>query len=163
MIIRPATTADHAAIAELTTAAFGGPDGGEANIVAGVRAERRVVAELVAEDDGEIIGHVLFSRMTADPAKAVAALGPLSAAPARQNQGIGSALAQSGIEACRAAGMDAVVVLGHPPYYPRFGFSREAAAKLNSPYAHLPAFMAMTLTPGALDEPMTVAYPAAFG
>jgi putative acetyltransferase len=59
--------------------------------------------------------------------------------------------------------MEAVVVLGHPPYYPRFGFSAQAAAKIASPFAGRPAFMAMALTPGALDAPIRVDYPAAFG
>jgi putative acetyltransferase len=161
--LRPATTADHAAIGAITTAAFGGPAGGEAAIIEGVRAEGRVLAELVAEQGGEIIGHVLFSRMTADSPKAVAALGPVSAAPLAQGQGVGSALIRAGLEACRAQGMDAVVVLGHPTYYPRFGFSAQAARQLISPYAGRAAFMAMALTAGALDAPLKVDYPAAFG
>ena len=56
-----------------------------------------------------------------------------------------------------------VIVLGHPEYYPKFGFSRQAAAKVKSPYAASPAFMALALEEGALDAPLLVAYPDAFG
>ena len=75
----------------------------------------------------------------------------------------GQALSRQGIEACRELGAAAIVLLGHPAYYPRFGFSTEAAQRLISPYAGSPAFMALELVPGALAEPLTVAFPAAFG
>ena len=162
-MIREARPADHAMIRAVTQAAFDASRFDEAGIIEGVRGERRVLVELVAEDDGLIVGHVLFSRMRADPPRAVAALGPVAVAPARQRTGIGEALCRAGVEACRAAGMEAIVVLGHPPYYPRFGFSAEAAAKLISPYAGNPAFMALELAPGALSAPLTVNYPKAFG
>jgi putative acetyltransferase len=163
VVIREANAADHAMIRAVTAAAFDTSRYDEAGIIEGVRAEGLVLVELVAEDDGEIIGHVLFSRMRADPPRAVAALGPVAVAPARQRTGIGEALCRAGIEACRGAGMEAVVVLGHPPYYPRFGFSADAAAKLASPYAGSPAFMAMELKPAALSQPLKVDYPKAFG
>jgi putative acetyltransferase len=163
VVIREANPADHAMIRAITQAAFDGSPGDEAGIIEGVRAEGRVLVELVAEDDGAVLGHVLFSHMRTAPGRAFAGLGPLAVAPAQQRTGIGSALAQAGIEACRAAGMEAVVVLGHPPYYPRFGFSAQAAAKLISPYAGRPSFMALALKPGALDHPLKVDYPAAFG
>ncbi|HXQ10605.1 MAG TPA: N-acetyltransferase [Caulobacteraceae bacterium] len=163
MVIREAGSGDHAMIRGVTEAAFGESRFDEAAIIEGVRAEGRVLVELVAEDDGRIVGHVLFSRMRADPPRAIAALGPVAVAPARQRTGIGEALCGAGVEACRAAGMEAVVVLGHPPYYPRFGFSAAAAAKLISPYAGSPAFMALELKPGALSAPQKVDYPRAFG
>ena len=163
VIVRPAAAGDHAMIRAVTEAAFAESRGDEAGIIEGVRAEGRVLAELVAEDDGQVVGHVLFSRMRADPPRAVAGLGPVAVAPARQRTGIGDALCRAGIEACRAAGMEAIVVLGHPPYYPRFGFSTAAAAKLASPYAGRPAFMALELKPGALRAPLKVDYPKAFG
>ena len=162
MKVRPATAGDHAAIRTVTTAAFESA-GEEADIIDGVRAEGLVLTELVAEIDGAVVGHVLFSRMRTDPDRAFAGLGPLAVAPAAQSTGIGSALSRAGIEACRAAGMEAVVVLGHPPYYPRFGFSHAAAAHVISPFADREAFMALALKPGALDHPIKVDYPAAFG
>jgi putative acetyltransferase len=163
VLIREANPADHAMIRAVTTAAFDNSTGDEAGIIEGVRAEGRVLVELVAEDDGQLLGHVLFSHMRAEPGRAFAGLGPLAVAPAQQRGGIGSALAFAGIEACRAAGMEAIIVLGHPPYYPRFGFSAQAAAKLISPYAGRPSFMALALKPGALDRPLKVDYPRAFG
>jgi putative acetyltransferase len=163
VVIREAGLGDHAMIRAVTEAAFDESTGDEAGIIECVRAEGRVLVELVAEDDGLVVGHVLFSRMRADPPRAVAGLGPVAVAPARQRTGIGEALCRTGIEACRAAGMEAIVVLGHPPYYPRFGFSAQAAAKLISPYAGSPAFMALELKPGALKDPLKVDYPKAFG
>lgn len=163
MTIRPASAADHAAIRAVTDAAFAESPGDEAGIIEGVRTEGLALVELVAESGGDVVGHILFSRMRAEPQLAVAALGPLAVAPALQRTGVGSDLTRAGIEACRALGMQAVVVLGHPPYYPRFGFSAAAAARLTSPYAGSPAFMALALEPGALHQPLKVDYPAAFG
>jgi putative acetyltransferase len=163
VIVRPATPDDHAAIRAITTAAFDQSNGNEARIVEGVRAEGLALIELVAEAGGEVVGHVLFNRMRTEPDRAIAGLGPLAVAPPAQRTGVGSALARAGIEACRAAGMEAVVVLGHPPYYPRFGFSAEAAVNIASPFSGRSAFMAMALKPGALDRPVRVDYPAAFG
>ncbi len=54
-------------------------------------------------------------------------------------------------------------MLGHPAYYPRFGFSTSGAAMLTSPFSGSPAFMALALTPDALKEHIVVDYPAAFG
>jgi putative acetyltransferase len=161
--IRPAEPADHAAIAEVVTAAFDNSSHNEAGIVAGVRDEDRVLVELVAAAGGKVVGHVLFNRMRTDPPHFIAGLGPLAVAPSYQSTGIGAALSRAGIEACRALGAEAVVVLGHPPYYPRFGFSAGAARRVISPFAGNPAFMALELVPGALDAPIKVDYPAAFG
>ena len=82
--------------------------------------------------------------------------------PDHQGRGVGEALCRAGIEAVRALGAEAIVVLGHPTYYPRFGFSAAAAKLIASPFAGNPAFMAMELEPGALAQPVDVAYPAAF-
>jgi putative acetyltransferase len=83
--------------------------------------------------------------------------------PGLQNSGAGSALCRAGVEACRALGQDAVIVLGHPAYYPRFGFSADAAKTVRSPFSGRPSFMAMALTPGALDRAVSVTYHPAFG
>ena len=161
MNVRPATPADHAAVAAVLNAAFGNDHA--TLIVEGVRAEGAVLAELVAEAGGEIVGHVLFSRMTVTPARFIAGLGPLGVRPDRQSEGLGAALSRVGIEAARSWGAEAVVVLGHPTYYPRFGFSHEATAKIVSPFSDRPAFMALELVRGALGQPLKVDYPAAFG
>ena len=160
-MLRQATAADHAAIRAVTDAAFGGP--AESKIIEGVRAEGAALVELVSEHEGEVVGHVLFSRMTVSPPRFIAALGPVAVRPDAQGRGHGEALCRAGIAAVRALGCEAVVVLGHPTYYPRFGFSREAARQIASPYAERPAFMAMELAPGALAHPLKADYPAAFG
>jgi putative acetyltransferase len=160
-LVRPALPADHAAIRAVETAAFGRPD--EADIVEAVRAEGAALVELVAEAGGQIVGHILFSRMTVTPGRFMAGLAPVAVSPGVQGRGIGAALCHAGIEALRALGVQAVVVLGHPEYYPRFGFSAAAAANIASPYAGSPAFMAMELIPGALAAPLKADYPAAFG
>ena len=150
-------------IEAVVRAAFDNSSHGEAGIVAEVRTEGRALVEMVAETGGRIVGHILFSRMRCVPDRFVAGLGPLAVSPAHQSTGIGSTLSRAGIDACRALGAEAIVVLGHPPYYPRFGFSAEAARQVASPFAGSPAFMAMALKDGALDAPIKVDYPAAFG
>jgi putative acetyltransferase len=160
-VVRPALPGDYDAIGEIVALAFVRPD--EARIVEAVRTAGPALVELVADDAGEVTGHILFSRMTCDPPRFVAALGPLAVRPGVQNRGFGQALSRAGIEAVRALGAEAIVVLGHPTYYPRFGFSAAAARPLASPYAGRDAFMAMELEPGALAGPLKVDYPAAFG
>lgn len=159
MIIRAANAADHSAIRGVVTAAFGRSD--DADIVERVRTDGAALAELVAELDGEIAGHVLFSRTTCRPPLSVAALGPLAVAPALHGQGIGSALARCGLEACRQLGSRACVVLGAPAYYGRFGFT-PAGATIQSRYSVLAAFQALEFESGALGRRLTLAYSSAF-
>jgi len=159
-VVRAPKPKDFPAIHAVEAAAFGRED--EALIVENVRAEGAALLELVAEEDGQIVGHILFSRMTTEPTARIAGLGPVAVAPEQQGRGWGEALCRAGIEAMRAQGAAAVVVLGHVDYYPRFGFSRDAARLIASPYAELPAFMAMELTPGALAAPIKIDYPRSF-
>jgi putative acetyltransferase len=142
-------------------AAFGRED--EALLVEAVRAEGATLVELVAEEEGQIVGHILFSRMTCQPVKRIAGLAPVAVLPDAQRRGWGQVLCRAGIDELRRMGAEAVVVLGHVHYYPRFGFSREAARLIASPYAHLEGFMAMELVPGALAAPIKADYPRAFG
>jgi putative acetyltransferase len=106
----------------------------------------------------EVVGPAASAR-GADPAAAarvaaarVAGLGPMAVLPDRQRRGIGSRLVRAGLDACRHLGYEAVVVVGHPAYYPRFGFSRAGAFGLRFESAEVPdeAFMALELRPGAL-------------
>lgn len=159
-MIRYARASDHEAISQIVEAAFGQAD--EARLVKRLRADGDVLFELVAEQGGEVAGHILFSRLWADRAELFAALAPLAVKPGVQNDGLGSALVRRSLECARDFGAHGVIVLGHPAYYPRFGFSREAAAKVASPYSSSPSFMALALEPGAFDAPLTVAYPEAF-
>lgn len=164
MIMRAADYADHEAIHAIVTAAFEQED--EANLVDQLRDDGDALVELVAEDDtGEIVGHIFFSPLAIirahDQLKA-AALAPLAVKPGVQKSGIGGTLMRAGIEACRAAGVPAIIVLGHPSYYPRFGFTAEAAAPLSAPFSG-PSFMALELQPGILRDGGIVRYAPAFG
>lgn len=144
MTIRPAEARDHPAIREVLLAAFPGP--GEADLVESLRREGDTAIELVAERDGAVVGHILFSPMKA-PFRALA-LGPLAVAPDRHRQGIGSALVKAGHAIARGQGWDAIFLLGDPAYYHRFGYDLALAAGFSSPYAG-PHFMALALD-GAL-------------
>lgn len=152
MQIRPEAAGDRPAIASLTTLAFGRP--AEARLVDALRAAGRATVSLVAEaDDREVIGHILFSPVRLEPAPEAMpcwlGLAPMAVLPARQRAGIGSALVRAGLDAARAAGATAVVVLGHPAYYPRFGFAPASRVGLRCVYdAPDEAFMAVALVAG---------------
>jgi putative acetyltransferase len=105
----------------------------------------------------------MFSRATAVPATLrVAAIGPVCARIDRQKSGIGSALIRDGLARCKALGFDAVVLLGDPDYYKKFGFTREAARGLECEYSG-EHFQALELTGGALaGGRWKLTYPAAF-
>lgn len=126
------------------------------------------MASLVAVQGGRIVGHILFSRLVIEAGERIieaAALAPMAVHPECQRQGIGSALVRAGLEACRAAGIAAVVVLGHADYYPRFGFSAAAARGLRCPFPEAgDAFMALELKAGALNvSDAVVRYAPPFG
>jgi putative acetyltransferase len=149
-IIRPETSADHGAIWEVNRNAFGGE--GEARLVDALREGGHARISLVAEQEGRVVGHILFSALTiATPQGGIEALSlaPLAVVPSHQRKGIGSSLVREGLRACREAGHRIVIVLGHPEFYPRFGFSAKLAESLRSPYSG-PAFMAVELVPDAL-------------
>lgn len=161
---RPEQPTDHDAIFAVVSAAFGRPD--EARLVAALRAAGDVVLSFVADDNDQIVGHVLFTRLfiqTATQRLSALALAPLAVQPARQSTGIGTALTRAGLEQAASADERIVVVLGHERYYPRFGFSPELAEHIEAPFAG-PSFMALELVPGALAGVHGRAlYPRAFG
>jgi putative acetyltransferase len=159
--VRYAKPADHAAIAEVVSAAFGRAD--EADLVARLRADEDALFELVAEDDGAILGHIFFSRLWADRTGLYGALAPLAVRPERQGQGLGSNLVRTSLECAREFGCQGLLVLGDPAYYGRFGFSADAAAQVIAPFRGMAAFQALALEDGAFAERLSVAYPSAFG
>jgi putative acetyltransferase len=153
MRIRAERPGDEAAIREVNRLAFGRGD--EANLVAALRDGGHIRVSLVAEveDEGEgvceIIGHVLFSEVSAEGLPKVLALAPVAVAPDWQGVGIGSAMIEAGVKASAAEGHDAIFVLGEPAYYSRFGFSTEAARNFDTPYPK-ECFMALEFADGSL-------------
>jgi putative acetyltransferase len=163
-LIRSEIAGDEASINALNRLAFGGP--GEWQIIARLRQAKLIALSLVAEEKGRIVGHILFSwlpvRIDSRDVAAVA-LAPMAVHPDRQRRGIGSRLVREGLKRLPALGATAVIVLGHPHFYPRFGFSSAMARNLAGPFSG-EAFMALELEPGALrGENGKVTYPAAFG
>lgn len=152
LILRGEQEPDRAAIAAVTRAAFEGP--AEAELVDALRTAGALTLSLVATADGEIVGHVAFSPVTitgtAGTSSAIG-LAPMAVAPSWQRKGVGTRLVAEGLDRLRAAGHRAVVVLGHPEYYPRHGFS--PASRFGLRWEHRApdeAFMALELVPGAL-------------
>ena len=141
MIVRHEKVSDRAAVHALVTAAFGRSD--EADLVDRLREDGSVVLSLVALDDNVIVGHILLTRMEA-PFTALA-LAPLAVRPDNQRSGIGSQLVHAALDRVRAAGWQAVFVLGDPKYYARFGFDPSLARGFSSPYAG-PCLMVLALT-----------------
>ena len=159
-MIRHARASDHPAIETVLQAAFGRAD--EARLVERLRAGEDAMFELVADEAGVIVGHILFSRLWADRGELYGALAPLSVHPDGQNAGLGSALVRAGLDSVREVGCRGVLVLGDPAYYGRFGFSAGTAAGVQAPYRGLAAFQALALEDGAFDGPLSVVYPDAF-
>lgn len=163
--IREERVADVASVHAVNVAAF--ETDAEARLVDTLRKVADPVISLVAEVDGTVVGHILFTPVSAETAVDMRLMGlaPMAVLPAYQRRGIGSALVRAGLEACRERGVGAVVVLGHPTYYPRFGFVNSSRFGLESEY-DVPrgAFMALELIPGALEAVSgTVRYHEAFG
>ena len=153
MEIRSEHVNDFEAVYSVNLSAF--DTAAEANLVNGLRQAEVPIISLVAEEQGIIIGHILFSSVTLSgyPKLEIMGLAPMAVIPRWQNQGIGTALVHAGLERCRQLSYAAVVVLGHPDYYPRFGFAPASKFNINSEY-NVPdnTFMAMELIPKALNE-----------
>jgi putative acetyltransferase len=151
MFIRYEKPGDYAAVHAVNSSAF--ETSAEADLVDVLRKEVQPVISLVAEQDDQIAGHILFSPaiMPGFGYLKIMGLGPMAVKSEYQNQGIGSALVRQGLEACRRAGFGAVIVLGHTWFYPRFGFIPSVKFGIRSEY-DVPeeAFMVIELTTGYL-------------
>ena len=160
----PESIDDRASIRAVNEAAFGGSD--EADLVDHLRGDDHVLLSLVAEFESVIVAHILFSRMwinTSSRLVPAVALAPVAVLPTHQRKGIGSLLIRHGLELLRGRDERIVIVVGHPEYYPRFGFSTDQAKALQSPFPR-EALMAMELQKGALDGVQgSVVYLPAFG
>lgn len=150
-LLRPERPTDAEAIHALHRAAFGRPD--EAALVDALRPTADPYLGIVAERGGRVAGHVVFTPVTlGDSAVEALGLGPLAVTPGLQRGGLGSALVREGLAACTRAGRFVVVVLGHPEYYPRFGFVPAASRGLTYQPGFEPAFFVTELREGALGD-----------
>jgi putative acetyltransferase len=168
IMIRRETASDRAGIRAVHERAFPGPD--EASIVDALRAAGVVTLSLVATHDhagapvdatagatggASVCGHILFSPViiaTAAGEREAVGLAPLAVDPDWQRRGIGGRLVRAGLDILRQAGHAAVVVLGHPDYYPRFGFAPASGSGLRWEHPCPDAsFMALALTAHGLD------------
>jgi len=152
ILIRPVGPADLPGLKRLHDLAFGGPD--EARLVELLHGRGKAVVSLAALSQGNIVGHILFSPVNFRPPHPdIRALGlaPLAVLPEHQNQGIGALLTRRGLADCETCGWQVVIVLGHPTYYPRFGFRPADELGLDNEYGAGEAFMALELVPHTLD------------
>lgn len=140
-MIRPEKARDEAAIEAVTIAAFATAprsDGTEQHIVRRLRDSGGLAVSLVAEEDGDIIGHIAFSEVTVDGNRCGwYGLGPVSVRPDLQRKGIGSLLVRAGLDALGSLGANGCVLLGNPAFYGRFGFTqREGLTLPGVPASH---------------------------
>ena len=166
-LIRTEKRNDAEAIHEVNRLAFGQED--ESLLIRRIRNSSCFIPDLslVAEKDGKIVGHILFSSISIETKKGqipALSLAPMAVLPAFQNQGIGSKLVREGLARSHRLGHKIIVVIGHPEYYPRFGFMSARTKGLEVSFP-LPdeAFMVHELVPQALEGIQgTVKYPPEF-
>jgi putative acetyltransferase len=159
MTVRPERPEDAARVRRVNELAFG--QAAEADLVEKLRQACTDSLSLVAEDDA-IVGHILFTSVVVESAgRRVLGMGlaPMAVLPDRQRQGIGSQLVRRGLEILRERGCPFVVVVGHPEYYPRFGFEPASLHGLASQWEGVPdaAFMVLVLDVHAMAEVSGVA------
>jgi len=154
MLIRIEKKEDINEIRQLNIKAFG--QNAESNLIDSLRKAGVPLISLVAKSHGTLIGHILFSPVDLKPQGKelkIAGLAPMAVLPDHQNKGIGSKLVSVGLEHCKQMGYDAVIVLGHPDYYPRFGFTSSVKFGIKSTY-EVPdnVFMIKELKEGVLSN-----------
>lgn len=154
--IRPEQPEDIPAVHRVHEAAF--PNAEAAELVDRLRTGGKAAVSLVAHDENEIIGHILFTPVTFDPPASVLAMGlaPMAVLPGHEKHGVGRRLVQNGLAECHARGACLVVVLGDPPYYGRFGFERASRHGLRNEYGAEEEFMVFLLDARAHPTPGTL-------
>jgi len=166
--IRTEERKDYQEVYSLNEEAFGGSD--ESLLIERIRASEQFIPELslVAEEAGNIIGHVLFSKaVVVDEGKEqdVIVLAPVAVKPERQKTGIGSQLIQEGLRRCRDLEYGLVLLIGHPSYYPRLGFKPARQFQLELKQFKVPdeVFMVYEVIEGSLGRIKgELLYPGAF-
>ena len=153
--IRREELEDAESIRRIHEQAFGAPE--EAALVDRLRRQCREIISLVARRESEAIGHILFSPVIVEsdgPSATGMGLAPMAVLPDEQQQGVGTRLVEAGLNAVAKAGYPFVVVLGHPAYYPRFGFRKAADFGIRCPFPDVPdeAFLVVELQPRALER-----------
>src|SRR5688572_31907855 len=148
--IRPEKEQDMTAVRRVLEVAF--PTPAEADLVERLRRGAKSVIALAADDDGEVVGHIVFSPLTLEPlAGAIGlGLGPVAVLPDHEKHGVGRRLVQNGLAACRAWGAGFVTVLGDPEYYGRFGFEPASEHGLLNEFGAGPHFMVFPLKKNGL-------------
>lgn len=156
VVIRQELENDHEAVYQVVKSAFitmEKASGDEQDLVNRLRKSKAFIPELslVAELDGQIIGHILFTKMNIGEHPSLA-LAPVAVLPEYQSQGIGAQLIREGHQIARELGYRTVVLVGHPGYYPRFGYLPASRWKITAPF-EIPdeAFMVLELVEGGLD------------
>jgi putative acetyltransferase len=158
MEIRITTDEDLHVILAVEQAAFGRQDVVDLTRDLLSDPSARPLISLLAYEDGRAVGHVLFTRarIEADNSPSAMILAPLAVIPEQQKKGVGGALIREGLRLAGEAGVELVFVLGHPTYYPRYGFEPAGRLGLNAPYPipekDAEAWMVQALRPGLLGE-----------
>lgn len=121
------------------------PTNAESRLVDALRENGKAIISLVAAQDQDILGHILFSSVSTTPPRDAKGIGlaPVAVHPSVQSQGLGSALIREGLERCKAPGYDFCVVLGDPKYYARFGFEKASSFGLQNEYGVDEEFIVM--------------------
>jgi len=153
IVVRKEDNNDFEAIHKLNKAAF--ENGPEAILVDKLRLSCKDFYSFVAVEDNEVVGHILFTPVIIDDCSTIGmGLAPMSVMPSHQKRGIGSQLVTYGLETLRKIGYPFVNVLGHPKYYPRFGFELASKYKLVSQWEGVPdeAFMIIVFDKAAMPK-----------
>lgn len=162
MVIRESTKQDRTEITSIHDNAFGKDKGKEiSDLVNGMLDDKtsEPILSLVAEENGKMIGHILFTKALINQSNneiSAQILAPLAILPDHQNKGIGTELINKGLKQLKDSGVDLVFVLGHPGYYPRWGFSPAGVLGFDAPYPipeeHAEAWMVQELRDGVIGS-----------